>query len=77
MIERPGYLWIEEAAAHYAVPVSTIWGWITTDQLPSYKFPRDRRTYVRLDEFRARLAIVPRTGRPARWRSLAVAGGQS
>jgi len=42
--------------------------------LPVYKFPRDIRPYVRLEEVKAALAALPPARRrPRRWRSEAAA----
>ena len=66
--DREGYISLHEAAEQYRVGYSTIWSWISADRLPTYKFHRDRRTYVKCEELEALLHDPQRTGRPGGWR---------
>lgn len=55
---------LDTGAAEYAVPVRTLWQLVISDRLPSYKFPRDRKTYVKRSELETALANRPKRGRP-------------
>lgn len=68
MAEREGLISLTEAVQRYGVARRTLYLWMDRHDLETFKFGRDRNTYLRLADVERLVNAEPERGRPGRWR---------
>ncbi len=67
-MDREDLVSLSEAVRRYGVARRTLYLWMDSHGLESFKFARDRRTYLRIADIERLVQTGYARGRPGRWR---------